>query len=110
MTLIATTEHAGLMDRVAEHFPEEYGSWLDEMDDGGDSPRCRLASTSSAWPTLQPKRSSTRTSLEQEKGPASIPATQRTRWTPSGTQDTPGCPQPTTAPPSGRKTRRPEYL
>ena len=34
MTLIATTKHAGLMDRVAELFPEEYGSWLDEIDDG----------------------------------------------------------------------------
>ena len=34
MTLIATTEHAGLMDRVAGLFPEEYGSGPGEMVDG----------------------------------------------------------------------------
>jgi hypothetical protein len=38
MTLIATTEDAGLMDRVAELFPEEYGAGLDEMDDGSGVP------------------------------------------------------------------------
>jgi hypothetical protein len=34
MTLITATEGAGLMDRVAELFPEEFGSGPGEMDDG----------------------------------------------------------------------------
>lgn len=38
MTLIATTNHAGLMDRVAGLFPEEYGTGPGEMDDGSGVP------------------------------------------------------------------------